>query len=89
MLSCRQLGGPVIEAPRMPCPAALLKAVSRPLPSQLLLEQLLPPTRQAALPPTGPLQVAYSSSRNRQWHIYTVMERKNRASLALKRVFLR
>lgn len=35
------------------------------------------------------LQVAYSSSRNRQWHVYTVMERKSRASLALKRVFLR
>ncbi|PRW58200.1 acetyl- carboxylase 1-like isoform A [Chlorella sorokiniana] len=34
-------------------------------------------------------KVAYSSSRNRQWHIHTAMERKNRASLALKRVFLR
>lgn len=89
MLSGRQLGGPVIGALRMPCPAALLKAVSRPLPSQPLLEPLLPPTLQATLPPMGPLQVAYSSSRNRQWHVYTVMERKNRASLALKRVFLR
>jgi hypothetical protein len=33
--------------------------------------------------------VSYSSSRNRQWHIYSVSERKNRTSLALKRVFLR
>ena len=34
-------------------------------------------------------QVSYSSSRNRQWHFYSVSERKNRTSLALKRVFLR
>ncbi|EFN59405.1 hypothetical protein CHLNCDRAFT_56737 [Chlorella variabilis] len=34
-------------------------------------------------------QVSYTSSRNRQWHIYTLMERKNRHSLPLKRVFLR
>ncbi|PSC75189.1 acetyl-carboxylase 1-like [Micractinium conductrix] len=34
-------------------------------------------------------QVAYASSRNRQWHIYTVMERKDARSLALKRVFVR
>ncbi|KAL4859471.1 Acetyl-CoA carboxylase 1 [Chlorella vulgaris] len=32
---------------------------------------------------------SYASSRNRQWHIHTVLERKNRHSLALKRVFLR
>ena len=34
-------------------------------------------------------QVSYTSSRNRQWHIYSVTERKHRHSLALKRVFLR
>ncbi|KAL4426359.1 hypothetical protein ABPG77_004653 [Micractinium sp. CCAP 211/92] len=34
-------------------------------------------------------QISYASSRNRQWHIYTVTERRNRHSLALKRVFLR
>lgn len=42
------------------------------------------------LPPcASPPQVSYTSSRNRQWHIYTLMERKNRHSLPLKRVFLR
>ncbi len=35
------------------------------------------------------MQISYASSRNRQWHIYTVTERRNRHSLALKRVFLR
>ena len=40
-------------------------------------------------PPLPRVQVAYASSRNRQWHIYTVMERKDARSLALKRVFVR
>lgn len=34
-------------------------------------------------------QSVYSCSRNRQWHIYSVPERKNAHSLALRRVFLR
>ena len=46
------------------------------------------PLRLPVLPLCCP-QVSYSSSRNRQWHIYSVSERKNRTSLALKRVFLR
>lgn len=39
------------------------------------------------LAPLAPL--SYSASRNRQWHIYSAMERKGRHSLALRRVFLR
>lgn len=34
-------------------------------------------------------QASYSCSRNRQWHIYTVAEKKSPQSMALKRVFLR
>jgi Acetyl-CoA carboxylase, central region len=34
-------------------------------------------------------KVSYSPSRNRQCHMYTVMERRDSRSLTLKRVFLR
>ena len=38
---------------------------------------------------TGFPHVSYASSRNRQWHIYTVNEREKPHSSALRRVFLR
>lgn len=37
----------------------------------------------------GHVQVSHTPSRNRQWHMYSTMERKNMHSISLKRVFLR
>ena len=59
----------------------------------------LEPVKSLVEPPTasalelqklsGFPSVAYTASRNRQWHIYSVKERKNAHSTALTRVFLR
>jgi len=56
----------------------VLSLVEPPVAATLELKKLL-----------GFKEIVYSSSRNRQWHVYTSQERGGRGSLALKRVFLR
>ena len=61
----------------------MLGLVEPPLAASLQLERL------RGLVAADGQRVTYACSRNRQWHVYTVMERKHRHSAALKRVFLR
>lgn len=77
---------------RAPAPAAAAAQQPPRLPAPCPLKQARPDTLQPLLPPspTAPRpQASYTSSRNRQWHVFTVLERQKPSAPALKRVFLR